>query len=59
MDGEQEYGVPDDENPEWTDEEIRTAKLFAEVFPDLALKLARTADAVDPVDGIDTGRPRA
>lgn len=30
------YGVPDEENPEWTTEEIRTAKPFAEVFPDLA-----------------------
>ena len=36
MRGKQVYGVPDDENPEWTTEEIRTAKPFAEVFPDLA-----------------------
>ena len=32
----QVYGVPDEENPEWTTEEIRTAKPFAEAFPDLA-----------------------
>jgi uncharacterized protein (DUF4415 family) len=38
MRGKQVYGVPDDENPEWTTEEIRTAKPFAEVFPDLAAK---------------------
>lgn len=36
MRGKQVYGVPDAENPEWTTEEIRTAKPFAEVFPDLA-----------------------
>jgi uncharacterized protein (DUF4415 family) len=36
MRGKQPYGVPDEENPEWTTEEIRTAKPFAEVFPDLA-----------------------
>lgn len=35
MKGQQEYGVPDDENPEWTAEEIRTAKTFEEVFPDV------------------------
>ena len=33
---EHQYGVPDDENPEWTAEEMRTAKPFADVFPDLA-----------------------
>lgn len=31
---QQPYGVPDEENPEWTAEEIRTAKPFGEVFPD-------------------------
>lgn len=36
MRGKQVYGVPDEENPEWTAEEIRTARPFAEVFPDLA-----------------------
>jgi uncharacterized protein (DUF4415 family) len=36
MKGTQPYGIPDDENPEWTADEIRTAKPFAEVFPDLA-----------------------
>jgi uncharacterized protein (DUF4415 family) len=41
MKGTQRYGVPDAENPEWTVEEIRTAKPFAEVFPDLAAQLRR------------------
>jgi uncharacterized protein (DUF4415 family) len=36
MKGEQPYGVPDKDNPGWTAKEIRTAKPFAEVFPDLA-----------------------
>lgn len=35
------YGVPDDENPEWTTEEIRTAKPFAEAFPDWARTIKR------------------
>lgn len=39
MKGEQDvYGVPDEENPEWTAEDFRNAKPFAEVFPDLAAK---------------------
>jgi uncharacterized protein (DUF4415 family) len=29
------------ENPEWTDEEIRNAKPFREVFPDLAASIDR------------------
>ena len=29
MKGSQPYGVPDEENPEWTADEIRTAKPFA------------------------------
>jgi uncharacterized protein (DUF4415 family) len=33
---EPEYGVPDEENPEWTTEEIRTAKSFTEMFPGLS-----------------------
>ena len=41
MKGQQAYGVPDAENPEWTAEDIRTAKPFAEVFPDVAAKLRR------------------
>ena len=41
MKGTQRYGVPDEENPEWTAEEIRTAKPFAEVHPDLAAALKR------------------
>lgn len=42
MKGEQPvYGVPDEENPEWTAEDFRTAKSFAEVFPDLAEKIKR------------------
>lgn len=32
----QKYGVPDAENPEWTEADFRNAKPFAEVFPDLA-----------------------
>jgi len=43
MRGKQVYGVPDAENPEWTTEEIRTAKPFAEVFPDLAAREIRRA----------------
>jgi uncharacterized protein (DUF4415 family) len=35
MKGQQEYGEPDAENPEWTAEEIRTAHTFEEVFPDV------------------------
>jgi uncharacterized protein (DUF4415 family) len=42
MKGHQPYGVPDDENPEWTAEEIRTAKPFAEVFPDTAAAIRRS-----------------
>jgi uncharacterized protein (DUF4415 family) len=37
----QRYGVPDAENPEWTAEEMRTAKPFGEVFPDLARAIRR------------------
>jgi uncharacterized protein (DUF4415 family) len=38
MRGKQEYGVPDEENPEWTAEDFAAAKPFAAVFPDLAAK---------------------
>lgn len=38
----QPYGVPDEENPEWTAEEIRTAKPFAEMFPDIAAATRRS-----------------
>jgi uncharacterized protein (DUF4415 family) len=38
MRGKQVYGVPDDENPEWTEEDFAASKPFAEVFPDLAAK---------------------
>jgi uncharacterized protein (DUF4415 family) len=38
MRGKQVYGVPDEENPEWTAEDFAAAKPFAEVFPDLAAK---------------------
>jgi uncharacterized protein (DUF4415 family) len=41
MRGHQPYGVPDEENPEWTAKEIRTAKPFAEVFPDTAEAIRR------------------
>src|SRR5687767_8297792 len=41
MKGKEAYGVPDAENPEWTTEEIRTAKPFVEVFPDLAAAIKR------------------
>jgi uncharacterized protein (DUF4415 family) len=41
MKGTQPYGVPDDENPEWTAAEIRTARPFAEVFPDAAAAIRR------------------
>ena len=36
MRGKQPYGVPDEENPEWTAADFAAAKPFAEVFPDLA-----------------------
>jgi hypothetical protein len=39
-----QYGLPDDENPEWTEEEILTAKTFAEVFPELARSIKRDPD---------------
>jgi uncharacterized protein (DUF4415 family) len=42
------YGVPDDENPEMTDEDFRLAKPFAEMFPDLVEGARRLR-----------GRPRA
>ena len=29
------------DNPEWTDEELRNSRPFAEVFPDLATSVAR------------------
>ncbi len=35
------YGVPDEENPEWTEEDFANAKPFAEVFPELAEKMRR------------------
>ena len=41
MKGTQPYGVPDEENPEWTAEEMLTAKPFAEVFPEVAAKMRR------------------
>jgi|HubBroStandDraft_2_1064218.scaffolds.fasta_scaffold264594_2 uncharacterized protein (DUF4415 family) len=43
-----EYGVPDSENPEWTAEDFRRAKPFAEMFPDLVEGARRLR-----------GRPRA
>lgn len=45
MKGTQPYGVPDEENPEWTADEIRTAKPFADVFPDTAAALRRARGA--------------
>lgn len=41
MKGTQRYGVPDEENLEWTATEIRTAKAFAEVFPDTPAAIRR------------------
>jgi len=41
MKGTQVYGVPDDENPEWTEADYRAARPFAEVFPDLAAQIKR------------------
>ena len=35
------YGVPDEENPEWTAEDFANAKPFAEVFPGLAASIKR------------------
>ena len=37
----QKFGVPDDENPEWTTEEIRTSKPGADVFSAEFLAAAR------------------
>lgn len=39
--------MPDDENPEWTEEEIRTAKPFAEVFPEVAAAMHRGREQRD------------
>jgi uncharacterized protein (DUF4415 family) len=41
MNGKQRYGVPDEENPEWTAEAMRTAKPFGEVFPATARAIKR------------------
>ena len=41
MRGKQPYGVPDEENPEWTADDFRAAKPFAKVFPDLAAQEIR------------------
>ena len=41
-------GVPDEENPEWTAKEIRTAKPFAEVFPDTAVAIRRRGPQKTP-----------
>lgn len=30
------------DNPEWTEEELKNAKLFTEIFPELAESIART-----------------
>lgn len=35
------YGVPDEENPEWTAEEFAQARPFAQVFPELAASIQR------------------
>jgi uncharacterized protein (DUF4415 family) len=48
MKGTQRYGVPDEENPEWTAKEIRTAKPFAEVFPDTAAATRRRGPQKTP-----------
>jgi uncharacterized protein (DUF4415 family) len=32
------YGVPDEESPEWTDEDFAQARPFPEVFPELYAK---------------------
>ncbi len=41
MKGTQPYGVPDEDNPEWTAEDFAAARPFAEVFPDTAAALRR------------------
>jgi uncharacterized protein (DUF4415 family) len=48
MKGTQRYGVPDEENPEWTAKEIPTAKPFAEVFPDTAAAIRRRGPQKTP-----------
>jgi hypothetical protein len=60
MRGKQVYGVPDDENPEWTTEEIRTAKTFEEFFPDLAAKeiQRRRRGPQTPTTTPGSGRPQ-
>lgn len=35
------YGLPDEENPEWTAEDFAHAKPFAEVFPEMAARIKR------------------
>ncbi len=37
------------DNPEWTEEDFRNAKPFAEVFPDLAASMARAAPPKEAV----------
>lgn len=36
------------DNPEWTDEQLRTAKPFAEVFPDLAASIGHDVSQTPP-----------
>lgn len=57
-------GIAEDpDNPEWTEEDFRTAKPFAEVFPDLAASIARSArpkEAVSlPIDADVLAKLRA
>jgi len=35
------YGTPDEENPEWTEEDFRRARPFSDVLPELAAALKR------------------
>jgi uncharacterized protein (DUF4415 family) len=34
MPDDTEYGIPDDENPEWTEEDFARARPFREFFPE-------------------------
>jgi uncharacterized protein (DUF4415 family) len=48
MDGNDKYGVPDEENPEWTAEDFAKALPFAEVFPETAASIRRRGRQATP-----------
>jgi uncharacterized protein (DUF4415 family) len=48
MDGNEKYGLPDAENPEWTEQDFAKARPFAEVFPKVAASLRRRGKQATP-----------